>query len=114
MLLAERRDRAQGALLRSSFDNHVLAVFADRILPVDTAVARRSASLNVPDPRPIRDGLIAATALVHRMVVVTRNVTDFEPTEVPNSRSLVCGENIVDAERRAPAPLPKANAPPIG
>lgn len=82
VLLAERRDRAQGALLRSWLDNHVLAVFADRILPVDTAVARRSASLNVPDPRPIRDGLIAATALVHGMVVVTRNVTDFEPTGV--------------------------------
>jgi predicted nucleic acid-binding protein len=82
VLLAERRDRAQGALLRSWLDDHVLPVFADRILPVDTAVARRSASLHVPDPRPIRDGLIAATALVHGMVVATRNVADFEPTGV--------------------------------
>ena len=82
VLLAERRDRAKGALLRSWLDDHVLPVFADRILPVDTAVARRSASLHVPDPRPIRDGLIAATALVHGMVVVTRNVADFEPTGV--------------------------------
>jgi hypothetical protein len=82
VLLAERRDRVKGALLRSWLDDHVLPTFADRTLPVDTAVARRSASLNVPDPRPIRDGLIAATALVHDMVVVTRNVADFEPTGV--------------------------------
>jgi len=45
--------------------------FDDRNLPVDAAVARRSASLHVPDPRPLRDGLIAATALVHGMMVVT-------------------------------------------
>jgi hypothetical protein len=82
VLLAERRDRVKGALLRSWLDDHVLPTFADRSLPVDTAVARRSASLNVPDPRPIRDALIAATALVHDMVVVTRNVADFEPTGV--------------------------------
>ena len=82
VLLAERRDHAKGALLRSWLDDQVLSSFADRILPVDTAVARRSASLNVPDPRPIRDGLIAATALVHGMVVVTRNVADFETTGV--------------------------------
>lgn len=80
VLLAERRDRAKGALLRSWFEGHVLPVFADRILPIDTAVARVSASLSVPDPRPIRDGLIAATAIVHGMAVATRNVLDFEPT----------------------------------
>jgi len=49
-------------------------------MPVDTAVARRAAALHVPDPRPIRDTLIAATALVHDMTVVTRNAADFEPT----------------------------------
>jgi predicted nucleic acid-binding protein len=52
-------------------------------LSVDTAVARRSARLHVPDPRPQRDGLIAATALVHGMTVVTRNVSDFAPFGVP-------------------------------
>src|SRR5574337_1512198 len=82
VLLAERRDRAKGALLRSWLEDHVLSAFADRILPIDIAVARLSAALNVPDPRPIRDGLIAATALVHGLVVVTRNVADFEPTGV--------------------------------
>jgi predicted nucleic acid-binding protein len=82
VLLAERRDRSKGALLRSWLDDHVLSVFADRILPVDTVVARRSAGLSVPKPRPIRDELIAATALVHGMLIVTRNVADFEPTGV--------------------------------
>jgi predicted nucleic acid-binding protein len=79
-LLAERRDRSRGKILRAWLDDHVLPAFADRILPVDTAVARRSAALHVPDPRPIRDALIAATALVHGMTVVTRNVSDFEST----------------------------------
>lgn len=77
-LLVERRDPQSGRILRSWLDEHVLPAFEGRILPVDLAVARRSASLHVPDPKPVRDGLIAATALVHGMTVVTRNVTDFE------------------------------------
>lgn len=82
VLLAERRDPTQGAVLRAWLNSHVLPAFAGRILTVDTAVAQRSAQLHVPDPRPVRDGLIAATALVHGMTVVTRNGTDFEPTGV--------------------------------
>jgi len=82
-LLAERRDPSKGAIFRAWLDDHVLTTFSGRVLPVDTAVARRSAALHVPDPRPIRDGLIAATALIHGMTVVTRNVADFEPTGVP-------------------------------
>lgn len=82
-LLAERRDPSAGAILRIWLDEHVLPAFAERILPVDTVVARRSAALHVPNPRPVRDGLIAATALVHGMTVVTRNVADFLPTGVP-------------------------------
>ena len=81
-LQIERRDPAQGALLRAWLEKHVLSSFADRILPVDTIVARRSAALHVPDPRPYRDSLIAATALVHGMTLVTRNVADFTPTGV--------------------------------
>lgn len=77
-LLTERRDPAQGAILRAWLDEHVLPAFGDRILPIDTAVARRSAVLHVPDPRPFRDSLIAATALVHGLTVVTRNLSDFE------------------------------------
>jgi toxin FitB len=83
VLLAERRDPPKGAILRSWLDHHVLPAFAERILPVDTVVARRSAALHVPAPRPARDRLIAAAALVHGMTVVTRNVADFEATGVP-------------------------------
>ena len=83
VLLAERRDPVQGAMLRAWLSGHVLPAFAGRILVVDAAVAQRSARLHVPDPRPFRDGLIAATALVHGMTVVTRNVTDFALTGVP-------------------------------
>jgi hypothetical protein len=82
MLLMERRDKTQGAMFRSWIENHVLPAFAGRILPVDTAVALRCAALHVPDPKSYRDALIAATALVHGMTVVTRNVSDFEPTGV--------------------------------
>ena len=81
-LLMERRDAFQGAMLRSWMENLVLPSFAGRILPVDTAVALRCATLHVPDPQSYRDALIAATALVHGMTVVTRNVSDFEPAGV--------------------------------
>ena len=82
VLLAERRDEAQGALLRRWLNEHVLPSFEGRIISVDTNIVARSASLDVPDPRPFRDGLIAATALVHGLTVVTRNTHDFEPTGV--------------------------------
>jgi len=81
-LLMERRDPAQGAMLRSWMENLVMPSFAGRILPVDTPVALRCAALHVPDPKSYRDALIAATALVHGMTVVTRNVSDFEPSGV--------------------------------
>jgi predicted nucleic acid-binding protein len=82
ILLLERCDRTQGALLRSWMEHHVLPIFADRILAVDTAVAQRCAVLHVPNPCSERDSLIAATAFVHGMTVVTRNVEDFKPTGV--------------------------------
>ncbi len=81
-LLVEQRDLAQGAMLRAWLDGHVWPAFAGRVLPVDTAVAQCCARLHVPDPRADRDALIAATALIHGMAVVTRNVADFEPTGV--------------------------------
>jgi toxin FitB len=82
VLLMERRDPVQGALLRSWLHQHVLPTFIDRILPVDTLVALRCASLHVPNPQAERDALIAATALVHRLTVVTRNTPDFHATGV--------------------------------
>jgi toxin FitB len=82
ILLLERKDKRQGAILRAWFDTRVLPEFEERVLPIDVAVAQRCAKLHVPDPRPMRDALIAATALVHGMTVVTRNVRDFEPLSV--------------------------------
>jgi toxin FitB len=77
--LAERRDPTTGEVLRRWLEEQVLPAFGERIIPVDTTVARRSAVLHVPDPRPVRDSLIAATALVHGLTVVTRDVADFAP-----------------------------------
>ncbi len=83
VLPIERRDQTQGAVLRRWFDGHVLPAFAGRVLAVDTAVALQCARLHVPDKLSERDAMIAATALVHGMTVVTRNVADFEPSGVP-------------------------------
>ena len=69
-------------MLRNWLENQVLPTFEERILVVDTAVARQCARLHVPDPCSERDALIAATALVHGMTVVTRNVDDFKPTGI--------------------------------
>jgi toxin FitB len=82
ILLLERKDKRQGSVLRAWIDTRVLPEFEGRILAVDLAVALRCAGLHVPDPRPMRDALIAATALVHHMTVVTRNVGEFEPMGV--------------------------------
>jgi len=80
ILLVERRDPRQGAILRGWIDGHVLPLFSGRILAIDTIVAQRCALLHVPNPRSDRDAFIAATALVHGMTVVTRNVRDFHAT----------------------------------
>lgn len=82
VLGVHRRDEAQGARLRAWLDSRVRPEFAGRIVPVDDAVATRCAHLHIPDRRNEADALIAATALVHNMVVVTRNIRDFEGTGV--------------------------------
>lgn len=81
-LSMERRDPKQGTILRSWMENQVMRAFAGRVLPIDTAIALRCAALHVPDPRSRRDSLIAATALVYGMTVVTRNVKDFKAAGV--------------------------------
>ncbi|BBZ51386.1 type II toxin-antitoxin system VapC family toxin [Mycobacterium heidelbergense] len=78
----ERRDSRQGEALRAWFERAVIGDLADRILPITLAVARRTAAMHVPDPRPDRDAYIAATAQVHGLTVVTRNVADFVPMGV--------------------------------
>lgn len=82
ILRIERRDPPQAATLRVWLENGVLAAFGERILAIDLAVARRCAALHIPDPRSERDAMIAATALVHGMTVVTRNTADFAATGV--------------------------------
>jgi toxin FitB len=79
-LRLERRDATQGKLLRTWLETLVLPAFAGRVLPVDVVVALRCAALHVPNPPAERDALIAATALVHGMTVVTRNSADFAST----------------------------------
>lgn len=83
VLRIERRDAVQGRQLRAWLDGRVMAEFEGRILPVDTAVALRCARLHVPDQQSERDALIAATAMVHGMTVVTRNIADFRASGVP-------------------------------
>ncbi|MDR6970165.1 type II toxin-antitoxin system VapC family toxin [Leifsonia shinshuensis] len=78
----EHSDPAQGADLRRWVDD-VQLTFGERILPVDHEIAGVAAAYHVPDPRPERDALIAATAEVANLVVVTRNVRDFEAFGVP-------------------------------
>ena len=77
VLQVERRDKKQGLVLRKWLSKHVLLVFSESILPVDVTVAQRCASLHVPNPKSDRDALIAATAIEHRMTIVTRNIVDF-------------------------------------
>ena len=82
VLLWTRRDPPQGARMRKWFEDDVLSAFASRILPIDRAIASRCAALHVPEPRPASDSLIAATALVRGLTVVTRNIADFAPMGV--------------------------------
>ncbi len=78
VLLMERRDSAQGRLLRTWLNEKVTPAFENRIVPIDAPIARRCAALHVPDPIPERDSLIAATALAYQMTVVTRDTAPFE------------------------------------
>jgi predicted nucleic acid-binding protein len=82
VLQAERKDPTQGKILRSWQNNQVIPAFSGRTLDVSTHVAIRCAELHIPNPKSERDALIAATALVHSMTVVTRNTKDFEYTGV--------------------------------
>lgn len=72
-LKLERTDKTGGATLRSWLDDQVTTAFDGRILPVDSAVARKSASLSLAE----RDALVAATALVHGLTLVTPNAAAF-------------------------------------
>ena len=60
----------------------VVADHADHLVGVDRAVAEEWGRRNVPDPLPVLDGLLAATAKVHGLVLATRNVPDIERSGV--------------------------------
>ena len=77
VLRVARRDPQQARLFANWLHKRILPQFEGRILAFDTAAALRCAALHVPDPRPERDAMIAATALVHSLTVVTRNTKDF-------------------------------------
>jgi toxin FitB len=83
VLLLERQDPIQAQVFRRWLEDQVLPAFGDRVLPVDISIARKSALFHIPNPKPMRDSLIAATAAAHSMIVVTRNVSDFD---LPNVR----------------------------
>lgn len=83
ILQLERKDKLQAQIFRSWLHSRILPAFADRILPLDASMAMLSARFNAPDPCSMRDSFIAATALVHDMTVVTRNVVDFDRTGAP-------------------------------
>ncbi|MBX9909258.1 MAG: type II toxin-antitoxin system VapC family toxin [Beijerinckiaceae bacterium] len=82
-LRALRRDERKGTMLRSWINDYVLPIFKGRILTFDVDVALRCAAMHMPDPRPERDSMIAATASIHGLTVATRNVADFEACGVP-------------------------------
>lgn len=82
ILQVARKDAAQAKRLRDWHDLHLIPGFDDRILPVTQAIASQCAALHVPDPKPEMDALIAATARVHGLTLVTRNMRDFEPMGV--------------------------------
>lgn len=76
VLRMENKDAVQGAKLRRWY-NDLLRSFSQRLLPITPEVAEIEAALQVPNPKPKADALIGATALCHRLILVTRNVVDF-------------------------------------
>ncbi len=76
-----RRDKPAAEALENWL-HELEASLADNLLPVDQAVAEQWGRFNVPDPLPMLDSLLAATASVHGMTLVTRNLKDVERTGV--------------------------------
>lgn len=73
-----RKDPSQSLILKQWFEHQVLPHYATRILPIDTKIALLAAELHIPNKRDINDAYIAATAQIHDLTLVTRNVKDFQ------------------------------------
>ena len=82
ILAMERKDMAQGTMLRTWFEKDVLPAFQSKILSVNEQTARICAKLHIPDHTPENDAWVAASAIQHNLVLVTRNTDDFARTGV--------------------------------
>lgn len=80
--LKRRTDSKQAAALTQWFAQ-MRTRLGDRVLPIDEPIVEAWALLNVPDPLPFIDGLLAATAKVHGLTLVTRNIADIARAGVP-------------------------------
>lgn len=78
----ERKDTTQGKLLRHWFEMDVKPAFHGKILKIDEQTAQICAKLHIPDHAPENDAWIAASAIQHNLVLVTRNTADFARTGV--------------------------------
>jgi len=76
-----RRDERTAEVLEVWL-SEVVATHSDRILPVDEGIADQWGRYNVPDPLPVLDSLLAATASAHGLTLVTRNLKHVERTGV--------------------------------
>lgn len=83
ILRLSRRDEVQAMRLRNWLDEAVLDGFEGRTLPITLEISRRAAQTHVPNSKPAIDALLGATASVHGLTVVTRNVKDFAELGVP-------------------------------
>ena len=77
-----RRRDARAAVAYDAWLDELHDAFADRIVPVDLAAAEEWGRMSVPDPLPVVDGLLAATAKVRGWTLVTRDVRDVARTGV--------------------------------
>jgi toxin FitB len=74
----ERRDTKQGFALRRWLNDQIMTTYEHRTLPLSRAVALICADLHIPDPKSERDAWIAATSIDAGLILVTRNVADFD------------------------------------
>lgn len=79
--LKRRRDPEQAESLDQWF-RQMRTRLGDRVLPIDKPVADTWALFSIPDSLPLIDGLLAATAMVHGLTLVTRNVSDVARTDI--------------------------------